>query len=168
MASSLFDSIERENRMRALPLAARMRPRELSEFVGQKHFLGEGKLLYRLLKADRLGSTIFYGPPGSGKTTLAYLLAKESRAVFRQLSAVSDGVKALRETLEQAKERLSVSGARTLLFIDEIHRFNKSQQDVLLPEVEQGVVVLVGATTENPFFTINNALLSRTARGRRH
>ncbi|MBQ4203160.1 MAG: AAA family ATPase, partial [Thermoguttaceae bacterium] len=106
--------------MRALPLAARMRPRELSEFVGQKHFLGEGKLLYRLLKADRLGSTIFYGPPGSGKTTLAYLLAKESRAVFRQLSAVSDGVKALRETLEQAKERLSVSGARTLLFIDEI------------------------------------------------
>ena len=148
--------------MRALPLAARMRPRELSEFVGQKHFLGEGKLLYRLLKADRLGSTIFYGPPGSGKTTLAYLLAKESRAVFRQLSAVSDGVKALRETLEQAKERLSVSGARTLLFIDEIHRFNKSQQDVLLPEVEQGVVVLVGATTENPFFTINNALLSRS------
>lgn len=162
MASSLFDSIERENRMRALPLAARMRPRELSEFVGQRHFLGEGKLLYRLLKADRLGSTIFYGPPGSGKTTLAYLLAKESRAVFRQLSAVSDGVKALRETLEQAKERLSVSGARTLLFIDEIHRFNKSQQDVLLPEVEQGVVVLVGATTENPFFTINNALLSRS------
>ncbi len=159
---SLFDSVERENRMRALPLAARMRPRRLSEFVGQRHFLGEGKLLYRLLKADRLGSTIFYGPPGVGKTTLAYLLAKESRAVFRQLSAVSDGVKTLRETLEQAKERLSTSGARTLLFIDEIHRFNKSQQDVLLPEVELGVVTLVGATTENPFFTINNALLSRS------
>lgn len=160
--ASLFDSAERENRMRALPLAARMRPRRLSEFAGQRHFLGEGKLLYRLLKADRLGSTIFYGPPGVGKTTLAYLLAKESRAVFRQLSAVSDGVKTLRETLEQAKDRLSVSGGRTLLFIDEIHRFNKSQQDVLLPEVEQGVVTLVGATTENPFFTINNALLSRS------
>ena len=160
--ASLFEPVERANRMKALPLAARMRPRRLSEFVGQRHFLGEGKLLNRLLKADRLGSTIFYGPPGVGKTTLAYLLAKESRAVFRQLSAVSDGVKTLREVLEQAKDRLSTSGARTLLFIDEIHRFNKSQQDVLLPEVELGVVVLVGATTENPFFTINNALLSRS------
>ncbi len=160
--SSLFESAERENRTRALPLAARMRPRRLSEFVGQDHFLGEGKLLRRLVKADRLGSTIFYGPPGVGKTTLGYLLAKETRCVFRQLSAVSDGVKTLRETLEQAKDRLAATGARTLLFIDEIHRFNKSQQDVLLPEVEQGVVVLVGATTENPFFTINNALLSRS------
>ncbi|MDD3590107.1 MAG: replication-associated recombination protein A [Thermoguttaceae bacterium] len=148
--------------MRALPLAARMRPRRLAEFVGQRHFLGEGKLLRRLLAADRLGSMIFYGPPGTGKTTLAYLLAKESRAVFRQLSAVSDGVKTLRETLEQAKDRLSVTGGRTLLFIDEIHRFNKAQQDVLLPEVEQGVIILVGASTENPFFTINNALLSRS------
>jgi putative ATPase len=148
--------------MRALPLAARMRPRRLAEFVGQRHFLGEGKLLRRLLAADRLGSMIFYGPPGTGKTTLAYLLAKESRAVFRQLSAVSDGVKTLRETLEQAKDRLLVTGGRTLLFIDEIHRFNKAQQDVLLPEVEQGVIILVGASTENPFFTINNALLSRS------
>ncbi|MBQ2850788.1 MAG: AAA family ATPase, partial [Thermoguttaceae bacterium] len=145
--------------MRALPLAARMRPRRLSEFVGQESFLGEGKLLRRLLKADRLGSAIFYGPPGVGKTTLAYLLAKESRCVFRQLSAVSDGVKQLRETLIQARERLSVSATRTILFIDEIHRFNKAQQDVLLPEVEQGVVALIGATTENPFFTVNNALL---------
>ena len=160
--SSLFESAERENRTRALPLAARMRPRRLAEFVGQDHFLGEGKLLRRLVKADRLGSTIFYGPPGVGKTTLGYLLAKETRCVFRQLSAVSDGVKTLRETLEQAKDRLAATGARTLLFIDEIHRFNKSQQDVLLPEVEQGVVVLIGATTENPFFTINNALLSRS------
>lgn len=160
--TSLFESAERENRMRALPLAARMRPRRLAEFVGQRHFLGEGKLLRRLLAADRLGSMIFYGPPGTGKTTLAYLLAKESRAVFRQLSAVSDGVKTLRETLEQAKDRLSVTGGRTLLFIDEIHCFNKAQQDVLLPEVEQGVIILVGASTENPFFTINNALLSRS------
>lgn len=160
--SSLFEASERENRMRALPLAARMRPRRLSEFVGQESFLGEGKLLRRLLKADRLGSAIFYGPPGVGKTTLAYLLAKESRCVFRQLSAVSDGVKQLRETLIQARERLSVSATRTILFIDEIHRFNKAQQDVLLPEVEQGVVALIGATTENPFFTVNNALLSRS------
>lgn len=160
--SSLFESSERENRMKALPLAARMRPNFLSEFVGQEHFLGEGKLLRRLLKSDRLGSVIFYGPPGTGKTTLAYLLARESRSVFKQLSAVSDGVKQLREVLIQAKDRLSVEGRKTLLFVDEIHRFNKSQQDVLLPEVEQGIVTLVGATTENPFFTINNALLSRS------
>lgn len=160
--SSLFEASERENRLKALPLAARMRPNRLSEFVGQEHFLGEGKLLRRLLKADRLGSAIFYGPPGVGKTTLAYLLAKESRCVFRQLSAVSDGVKPLRETLTQAADRLAATGARTLLFIDEIHRFNKSQQDVLLPEVERGVVVLIGATTENPFFVVNNALLSRS------
>ncbi|MDO4587258.1 MAG: replication-associated recombination protein A [Planctomycetia bacterium] len=160
--SSLFESTERQNRLKALPLAARMRPNYLSEFVGQTHFLGEGKLLRRLLKADRLGSVIFYGPPGTGKTTLAFLLARESRSVFRQLSAVSDGVKQLRDVLLQAKERLSVSSQKTLLFIDEIHRFNKSQQDVLLPEVEQGVVTLVGATTENPFFTINKALLSRS------
>ena len=139
-----------------------MRPASLADFVGQEHFLGEGKLLRRLLKADRLGSVIFSGPPGTGKTTLAYLLARESRSVFKQLSAVSDGVKQLREILLQARDRLSAAGQKTLLFIDEIHRFNKSQQDVLLPEVEQGIVTLVGATTENPFFTINNALLSRS------
>ena len=139
-----------------------MRPRSLDEFVGQDHFLGEGKLLRRLLKADRLGSVIFHGPPGSGKTTLAHLLSKESRSDFRQLSAVNDGVKQLREVLAEAETRLSTTGQRTLLFVDEIHRFNKAQQDVLLPEVENGVVILVGATTENPFFTINNALISRS------
>ncbi|MDO5554251.1 MAG: replication-associated recombination protein A [Planctomycetia bacterium] len=160
--SSLFATVERANRLKALPLAARMRPNSLSEFVGQQHFLGDGKLLRRLLMADRLGSVLFAGPPGTGKTTLAYLLARESRSTFKQLSAVSDGVKQLRDVLGEAKDRLSVSGMRTLLFIDEIHRFNKSQQDVLLPEVEQGVVILVGATTENPYFTINNALLSRS------
>ena len=160
--SSLFDSEEKNNRRKALPLAARVRPNRLDEFVGQEHFLGEGKLLRRLLRADRLGSVIFYGPPGTGKTTLAFLLARESRAIFRQLSAVSDGVKQLREILVQARDRLSTDGTKTLLFIDEIHRFNKAQQDVLLPEVEQGIVTLVGATTENPFFTINNALLSRS------
>ena len=159
---SLFDASERENRIRALPLAARMRPGTLDEFVGQEHFLGEGKLLRRLLKSDRLGSVIFYGPPGTGKTTLAYILARESRALFRQLSAVSDGVRQLRDVLAQAKDLLSAEGRKTLLFVDEIHRFNKAQQDVLLPEVEQGVVTLIGATTENPFFTINNALLSRS------
>jgi putative ATPase len=159
---SLFDAGEAANRRQAQPLAARMRPRSLDEFVGQQHFLGEGRLLRRLLKADRLGSVIFYGPPGTGKTTLAQLLAKESRARFRQISAVAAGVKELREILTEAEERLSTTAQRTLLFVDEIHRFNKAQQDVLLPDVEEGVVILVGATTENPFFTINSALVSRS------
>jgi putative ATPase len=159
---SLFDAAEEANRREARPLAARMRPENLSEFVGQQHFLGEGKLLRRLLKADRLGSVIFYGPPGTGKTTLAFLLAKESRSRFRQVSAVASGVKELREILAEASDRVATHGERTLLFVDEIHRFNKAQQDVLLPEVENGVVILVGATTENPFFSINSALVSRS------
>ncbi|MDR3109204.1 MAG: replication-associated recombination protein A [Planctomycetaceae bacterium] len=159
---TLFENAEQENRRTAQPLAVRMRPRTLDEFVGQQHFLGDGKLLRRLLAADRLGSVIFCGPPGTGKTTLAHLLAHASRSTFRQISAVSDGVKQLRDVLAEAMNRLSSDAQKTLLFIDEIHRFNKAQQDVLLPEVENGVVVLVGATTENPFFTINNALLSRS------
>ncbi len=159
---SLFEASEAANRRKAEPLAARMRPRNLSEFAGQQQFLGEGKLLRRLLKADRLGSVIFYGPPGTGKTTLARLLAAESRSRFVQLNAVTSGVKELREVLAGARDRLSVSAQKTLLFVDEIHRFNKSQQDVLLPDVEEGVVILVGATTQNPFFAINSALVSRS------
>jgi putative ATPase len=159
---SLFAAAEAENRRGAQPLAARMRPRTLAEFVGQEHFLGEGKLLRRLLTADRLGSVIFYGPPGTGKTTLARLLATESKSVYRQLSAVTSGVKELRELLDEARDRLSADGVKTLLFIDEIHRFNKLQQDALLPDVEEGIVTLVGATTANPFFAVNSALVSRS------
>jgi putative ATPase len=159
---SLFEAAEANNRKKAEPLAARMRPRSLEEFAGQQHFLGEGKLLRRLLKADRLGSVIFYGPPGTGKTTLARLLAIESKSHFVQLNAVTSGVKELRETLEKARDRLSADGRKTLLFVDEIHRFNRSQQDVLLPDVEDGGVILVGATTQNPFFAINSALVSRS------
>lgn len=159
---SLFEESESENRAKAKPLAARMRPRTLAEFVGQTEFLGEGKLLRRLIEADRVGSVIFYGPPGTGKTTLSQLLATETNCQFRQISAVTSGVKELREVLADAYRYLSDSGCRTLLFVDEIHRFNKAQQDVLLPEVEEGIVTLVGATTENPFFTVNNALLSRS------
>jgi putative ATPase len=159
---SLFEESEDANRREAQPLAARMRPVTLDEFVGQRHFLGEGKLLRRLLSADRLGSVIFYGPPGTGKTTLARLLARESRSKFQQISAVTSGVKELREILTAAYDRLSAEGKRTLLFVDEIHRFNKAQQDVLLPDVEEGTVILVGATTENPFFTVNSPLVSRS------
>ena len=161
-AKSLFEQTETQNLRRAQPLAARMRPATLDEFVGQQHFLGPGKLLRRLLKADRLGSVLFYGPPGSGKTTLAMLLATESRSRFRQLSAVTSSVKELREVLSEARDELAAAGRKTLLFIDEIHRFNKAQQDVLLPDVEEGVVTLVGATTANPFFAVNSPLVSRS------
>jgi putative ATPase len=159
---SLFEKAEAENLRSAQPLAARVRPASLDEFVGQQHFLGEGKLLRRLLQADRLGSVIFYGPPGTGKTTLARLLATESRRRFRQLSAVTSGVKDLRQLLDEARDELAAAGQKTLLFIDEIHRFNKAQQDALLPDVEEGVVTLVGATTSNPFFSVNSALVSRS------
>ncbi len=159
---SLFAAAEAENRRHAQPLASRMRPRSLDEFVGQQHFLGEGQLLRRLIKANRLTALLFYGPPGTGKTTLAHLLATETRCRFRQLNAVTSGVKDLRELLDNARDVLLADGTRTLLFIDEIHRFNKSQQDALLPDVEDGTVVLVGATTSNPFFAVNSALVSRS------
>lgn len=162
MTHSLFEQSEAANLRAVQPLAARMRPRTLDEFVGQQHFLGDGRLLRRLLKANRLGSVILYGPPGTGKTTLAQLLASETQSKFRQLSAVTSGVKDLREVLHEARDTAATGGQRTLLFIDEIHRFNKTQQDALLPDVEDGIVTLVGATTANPFFAVVNALVSRS------
>ncbi len=159
---SLFEKSERANLDRAKPLAARMRPRNLDEFIGQQHVLGEGKLLRRLLKADRLGSIILFGPPGVGKTTLARILATQTSRRFRQLSAIMHGVKDLRIVLAEARDSLAVGDGGTLLFIDEIHRFNKAQQDAMLADVEDGVVTLVGATTSNPYFAVNNALVSRS------
>src|SRR5476651_176204 len=139
-----------------------MRPRSLDEFAGQQHFLGEGKLLRRLLQADRLSSVIFYGPPGSGKTALAHVIANHTQCIFRQVNAVAVGIKEVRELLEEARAELADSGRRTILFVDELHRFNRAQQDVLLPDVEEGRVILIGATTQNPFFAINSPLLSRS------
>ncbi|HEY4234217.1 MAG TPA: replication-associated recombination protein A [Lacipirellulaceae bacterium] len=160
--TDLFAASEQQNRAAVQPLAARMRPTRLGEFVGQQHFLGEGKLLWRMLRAKQLGSVIFYGPPGTGKTTLARLLAQETASRFRQLSAVTSGVKDVREVLDEARNEVAAGGRPTLLMIDEIHRFNKAQQDALLPDVEEGIVILVGITTSNPFFAVNDALVSRS------
>jgi putative ATPase len=161
-AIDLFHEQRAANRRRAEPLASRMRPRTLDEFVGQEHFLGQGKLLRRLLAADRLGSLVFYGPPGSGKTALAHVIAHQTHCRFVSLNATSSGTKEVREILKEATAELETSGRRTILFLDELHRFNKAQQDVLLPDVEAGTVTLIGATTQNPFFAINAPLLSRS------
>lgn len=143
------------------PLADRMRPEALDEFVGQTHVLGEGKFLNRIIKADRIYSMIFYGPPGVGKTTLARIIANTTKKNFEKLSAVMAGVKDIRDVVNKAEENLKLYNKRTILFIDEIHRFNKAQQDALLPYVERGIIILIGATTENPYFEVNKALLSR-------
>ena len=163
MGPSLFEEQKRRHRQAAEPLAVRMRPRTLEEFVGQEHFLAEGTLLRRMLQADRLTSVIFYGPPGSGKTTLAEVIAKQTKRHFERGNAAAVGVKEVREVLDRARHRLEADGIRTIFFLDEIHRFNRAQQDVLLGDVERGVVTLIGATTENPFFAINSPLVSRSA-----
>ncbi|SRR6056297_415389 len=159
---SLFAQSEAENLRDAMPLAARMRPQRLAQLVGQQHILGAGKLLRRMIDAGRLGSIILFGPPGTGKTTIANLLAVETDGAFRQISAVTGGVKEVREVMQWARDCVSSGDPRPTLFVDEIHRFSKSQQDVLLPDVEAGIVTLVGATTSNPFFSVNAALLSRS------
>ena len=144
------------------PLAARLRPVTLEEVVGQQHIIGKDKLLYRAIKADKISSVIFYGPPGTGKTTLAKVIAHTTSAEFTQINATSAGKKDMESVVSAAKELMGMYGKRTILFIDEIHRFNKGQQDYLLPFVEDGTVILIGATTENPYFEVNGALISRS------
>ena len=159
---NLFEKSQREAIAQAAPLAVRMRPRNINEILGQDHFLGEGKMLRRMLEAATVSSLVFYGPPGVGKTTLANAVAVYCQCHYHQLNAPSASVKQVREILEQARANLASTRQKTVLFIDELHRFNKAQQDVLLGDVENGVIILIGATTENPFFTINSALLSRS------
>ncbi len=158
----LFDYMSEQENTKSAPLATRMRPTCLEEVVGQKHIIGEGKLLYRAIKADKLSSIIFYGPPGTGKTTLAMVIAHTTSAQFRQINATASGKKEMEEVVTEAKQSLAMYRKKTVLFIDEIHRFNKAQQDFLLPYVEDGTVILIGATTENPYFEVNGALLSRS------
>ena len=158
----LFDYMRQEEQRKEAPLASRLRPKTLDEFVGQEHILAPGKLLYRAIKADKLSSLIFYGPPGTGKTTLAMVIANTTSAVFEELNASTSGKKDMEAVVEKAKDNMGMYGKKTILFIDEIHRFNKSQQDFLLPHVENGTVILIGATTENPYFEVNSALVSRS------
>src|SRR5512146_1719833 len=158
----LFSDAAKERAGSVAPLAQRLRPTSLDEFVGQQHVVGPGTALRLAIQEDRVPSLILYGPPGSGKTTLARVVARLTGAEFEELSAVSATVSQVREVIKQARERLGASGRRTILFLDEIHRFNKAQQDALLPAVEEGLVTLIGATTENPYFEVNSALLSRT------
>ena len=158
----LFDYMRMERKKQESPLAVRMRPRTLDEVVGQSHIIGKDRLLYRAIKADKISSLIFYGPPGTGKTTLAKVIANTTSAQFVQMNATTSGKKDMEQAVSQAKDVFGMYGNRTILFIDEIHRFNKAQQDYLLPYVEDGTIVLIGATTENPYFEVNSALLSRS------
>ncbi|MCI7812217.1 MAG: replication-associated recombination protein A [Lachnospiraceae bacterium] len=158
----LFEYARSKNMETEAPLASRIRPRTLEEVVGQEHIIGKGKMLYRAIKADKLGSVIFYGPPGTGKTTLAKVIANTTSAEFKQINATVAGKKDMEEVVAQAKEYRGMYGKKTILFVDEIHRFNKGQQDYLLPFVEDGTITLIGATTENPYFEVNGALISRS------
>ena len=159
---NLFDYMRTNTMEKESPLASRMRPVTLDEVVGQKHIIGKDKLLYRAIKADKLGSVIFYGPPGTGKTTLAKVIANTTSARFEQINATVAGKKDMEEIVNNARDSIGMYGQKTILFVDEIHRFNKSQQDYLLPFVEDGTVTLIGATTENPYFEVNKALISRS------
>ena len=159
----LFDYMRETNKEKESPLASRMRPTTLDEVVGQQHIIGKDKLLYRAIKADKLSSVIFYGPPGTGKTTLAKVIANTTSAEFKQINATVAGKKDMEEVVKEAKDLQGMYGRKTILFIDEIHRFNKGQQDYLLPFVEDGTVILIGATTENPYFEVNSALISRSS-----
>ncbi len=162
MDMNLFDYMREKNTEQESPLAARLRPRLIEEVVGQQHIIGKDKLLYRAIKADKIGSILFYGPPGTGKTTLAKVIANSTKSEFCQINATSAGKKDMEDVINQAKTRLGGYGKKTILFIDEIHRFNKGQQDYLLPFVEDGTITLIGATTENPYFEVNSALISRS------
>nr|WP_330392201.1 replication-associated recombination protein A [Hespellia stercorisuis] len=159
----LFDYMRENTKEKESPLAARLRPTTLEEVVGQQHIIGKDKLLYRAIKADKLGSIIFYGPPGTGKTTLAKVIANTTSAQFKQINATVAGKKDMEEVVREAKDTLGMYQKKTILFVDEIHRFNKSQQDYLLPFVEDGTLILIGATTENPYFEVNGALISRSS-----
>lgn len=158
----LFDYMRETARETESPLASRLRPRTLDEVVGQQHIIGKDKLLYRAIKADKISSIIFYGPPGTGKTTLAKVIAGTTSAEFKQINATVAGKKDMEDVVKEAKDLLGMYGKKTILFVDEIHRFNKSQQDYLLPFVEDGTLILIGATTENPYFEVNGALISRS------
>lgn len=158
----LFDYMREQTMEKESPLAQRLRPMTLEEVVGQQHIIGKDKLLYRAIKADKLSSVIFYGPPGTGKTTLAKVIANSTKAEFIQMNATTSGKKEMQEAVQKAKDNLGMFRKKTILFIDEIHRFNKAQQDYLLPFVEDGTVILIGATTENPYFEVNGALISRS------
>lgn len=158
----LFEYMREQTQEKESPLASRMRPTTLEEVVGQEHIIGKGKLLYRAIKADKLSSVLFYGPPGTGKTTLAKVIAHTTSAEFMQINATSAGKKDMEEVVQNAKNNVGMYGKKTILFVDEIHRFNKGQQDYLLPFVEDGTIILIGATTENPYFEVNGALLSRS------
>jgi len=158
----IFEYNAKQNLQKQSPLASRMRPEDLDEFVGQRQIIGNGKMLNRAIKADKLSSVIFYGPPGTGKTTLAHIIAAHTKSFFVQINATCSGIKEIKDVISDAKYRLGANGERTILFIDEIHRFNKTQQDTLLPYVEDGTVILIGATTENPYFEVNKALVSRS------